>query len=478
MRDKTDAMHDSSHTPSVRLDIWLWAARFFKTRSLSKTNVDSGKVRVNDEPCKPSKALHLGDRVTLVRAQERLEVMVKGLSEVRAGAPLAAGLYQETEASIALRIKEKEANKLARASFQAPATKPDKQARRKITAMTDEFEFAFDAMEALKPSFEQAKNALTAPSLVPVLPPNTRLIRDIDGPAFAHRTIVTIGAFDALHLGHQAILRHIIQRGKRQALSTAVVCFEPLPREYFKAPSFMRVCAARDKFELMDQMGVQSVAMLRFNQTLVRLSAEAFIEAVLVRRMRAKEIHIGADFRFGNGRTGDVALLIALGEKYDFSVHVFDDVLSMGERISATRVRECLLAGDFAGAKNLLGRPYRYQARVQHGQKLGRSLGFPTANLMWPKANAMRGIFAVMVQFGQGKWLKAVASLGTRPVVNGVEPLLEVHVLDFRGELYGVRLHVEFVAKLRDEWNFPSLDALVAQIKLDVEQTRLTLAHR
>jgi riboflavin kinase / FMN adenylyltransferase len=465
-------------TPAVRLDIWLWAARFFKTRSLCKAHIESGKVRVNDESCKPAKSLHVGDRVSLVRSQERLEVTVKSLSEVRANAVIAASLYAETEASIAQRLKQKEANKLARASFQAPPTKPDKQARRRITALTDDFSDAFDAIEALSPGFDQARSALPTPTLEAPLPPNPRLLRDIHAPSLARQSIVTIGAFDALHLGHQAILRHVIQRAKRLSLGSTCVSFEPLPREYFKAPNFTRVCSVRDKLELMWQMGMQTVALLRFNQALVQLSAEAFVEAVLVRRLRAKEIHIGADFRFGAGRAGDVPMLLALGEKYDFSVHVFDEVAVQGERISATRVRESLLLGDFSQVQSLLGRPYRYQARVQHGQKLGRTLGFPTANLPWTNNSALRGIFAVMVQFGQGKPLKAVASLGTRPVVNGVEPLLEVHILDFRGELYGLRMQVEFVSKLRDEWNFPNLDALVAQIKLDIEQARLALAHR
>jgi riboflavin kinase / FMN adenylyltransferase len=187
--------------------------------------------------------------------------------------------------------------------------------------------------------------------------------------------------------------------------------------------------------------------------------------------------------------------LRALGEKYAFSVHVFEEVRthtstkvlgpdeSDSQRVSATRVRELLMAGDFSAAAILLARPYTYSARVQHGQKLGRTLGFPTANLPWPQhdpvnAMPMRGVYAVCVQFGQAKVFKAVASLGTRPVVQGIEPLLEVHVLDFRGELYGLRMQVEFVAKLREEWNFPNLDALVAQIKIDVDNARAALAHR
>ena len=303
-----------------------------------------------------------------------------------------------------------------------------------------------------------------------------KLSRDLDGAPLCNASVVTIGAFDGLHLGHQAMLGSVVARAVELGVASAVVSFEPLPRSYFKQPGLLRLLSVHKKLSLLQASGIEHLLMLRFNQMLAAMSPEAFIERVLVQRLRAVEIWIGADFRFGAKRAGSIETLRTQGARFGFSVHEFAEVLSAGERVSASAVRAALLAGDFIGVQRQLGRPFRVSARVQTGQQLGRTLGFPTANLPWPNDNPLRGIFTVRVSGAKLHRHPAVASLGTRPVVNGVEPLLEVHLLDFFGDLYGQTLTVEFIAKQREEWNFPDLAALVEQIKLDELQARQILA--
>ncbi len=293
--------------------------------------------------------------------------------------------------------------------------------------------------------------------------------RDIGTTPLSHASVVTIGAFDGLHVGHQAILDALVARAKLLGVASALVSFEPLPRSYFKQPGLLRILSPRKKLALLKISGIDWLLSLRFNKALALMSPEEFIVRVLVQRLAAVEVYVGSDFRFGAQRAGSIATLRQAGAKYGFTVHEFAEVLVDGKRVSASAARAALMAGDFFTATRLLGRPFRYRARVQTGQQLGRTLGFPTANLSWPAENPMRGIFSVRVScaaLGLDRH-PAVASLGTRPVVNGVEPLLEVHLLDFAGNLYGLALTIEFVAKQREEWNFPNLDALVAQIKLD-----------
>ena len=303
-----------------------------------------------------------------------------------------------------------------------------------------------------------------------------KLSRDLLGTALCRKSVVTIGAFDGLHLGHQAMLSSVVARAVALSAVSAVVSFEPLPRRYFKQPGLLRILSVHKKLALLQASGIDHLLMLRFNQALAAMTPEAFVEQVLVKRLQAVEVWIGADFRFGAKRAGSIDTLHALGARYGFSVLEFAQVQVAGERISASAVRAALIDGDFIGVQRRLGRPYRYRARVQTGQQLGRTLGFPTANLPWPSDNPLRGIFAVRVTSAELHRHPAVASLGTRPVVAGVEPLLEVHLLDFSGDLYGQPLTVEFIAKQRDECNFPDLAALVAQIKLDIVQARQILA--
>ena len=307
-----------------------------------------------------------------------------------------------------------------------------------------------------------------------------RLSRDILGGRLpglqAEGSVLSIGAFDGLHLGHQAILQRVVERAKAQGRSSAVLSFAPLPREYFGQPGAFALTSFRQKFALFHEQQLEHWLQLRFNAALATLQPEEFVKAVLVDRLNAREVHVGEDFRFGAKRAGDFSVLQALGKKFDFTVHAFDEVQCAGARVSASKIRAHLAQADFASASRLLGRGYSYQARVQHGQKLGRTLGFPTANLPWPEANPLRGIFAVRVNGAGVCAHPAVASLGTRPAVNGEGLLLEVHLFDFSADLYGKRLEVQFVQKLRDEANFSSLDALVQQIEADARAARVILA--
>ncbi len=303
-----------------------------------------------------------------------------------------------------------------------------------------------------------------------------KINRDLLGAPLCSASVLSIGAFDGLHLGHQAMLSAVVKRAAELGVASALVSFEPLPRSYFKQPGLLRILSVHKKLGLLQASGIDHLLMLRFNQALATMSPEAFIERVLVQRLRAVEVWIGADFRFGAKRAGSIDTLRTHGARFGFSVREFAEVQSAGERVSATAVRAALLEGDFIGVQRRLGRPFRYRARVQTGKQLGRTLGFPTANLPWPNDNPLRGIFTVRVSGAKLHRHPAVASLGTRPVVNGVEPLLEVHLLDFAGDLYGQVLTIEFIAKQREECNFPDLAALVEQIKLDELQARQILA--
>jgi riboflavin kinase/FMN adenylyltransferase len=303
------------------------------------------------------------------------------------------------------------------------------------------------------------------------------LARQIHGSPLSAATVLTIGAFDGLHLGHQALLAHVIGRARELECAAGLVSFEPLPRQFFAREPLLRLQPPAARIAAWRQLGLDLALLLNFNARLAQMEARDFIDAVLVRRMRVQELWVGPEFRFGRDRIGDVALLEQAGREHGFTVQCIALEQFSGQRVSATAVRKALMQSDFLLARELLGRPYRYCRRVIHGRQLGRKLGFPTANLRWlSPASLMSGIFAVRVS-GAGLWHQpAIASLGTRPTVGGVEPLLEVHVFDFDGDLYGQRLEVEFVAKQRDEIKFDTLDALVAQMQLDCEHARALLS--
>lgn len=306
----------------------------------------------------------------------------------------------------------------------------------------------------------------------------SKLFRDVEGKGNCPQgSVVCIGAFDGLHRGHQALVGHVRARARAAGLAAVALSFEPLPREFF-APANppARLLLPRAKFEGLRALGVDLVGLLRFNAAMTAMGAEEFVERVLVRRLSAREVWVGPGFRFGHGRKGDLALLQAMGETLGFRAGEIEPVVDADGRVSASAVRAHLGAGNLEAAALALGRRYVIGGKVVRGKQLGRQLGYPTANLrLAGKRAALGGIFAVWVH-GIGPQPRAgVASLGTRPTVQGVEPLLEAHVFDFDGDLYGRRIEVEFVAKLRDEEKFDDLPALVRQMDRDAEQARRAL---
>ncbi|TWT19975.1 bifunctional riboflavin kinase/FAD synthetase [Luteimonas marina] len=306
----------------------------------------------------------------------------------------------------------------------------------------------------------------------------SRLFRDVDGgPLCPNGSVVCIGAFDGLHLGHRALVRHAVARARALGVDAVALSFEPLPREFFaKDAPPPRLSLARAKIEGLRGLGADVVGLLRFDAKLSAMPAEAFVEAVLAQRLWAREVWVGPEFRFGHRRAGDIHTLHREGERHGFAAGEIEPLLQGGERVSSTRIRQALVDGDFDAAARLLGKPYAVSGRVVRGQQLGRTLGYPTANLRFGgKVPALRGIYATRVHgIGDAPW-PSVSSFGTRPTVGGVEPLLEAHLFDFDGDLYGRRIEVEFVARLRDEEKFPDLPTLVAQMHRDAGEARRIL---
>ncbi len=305
-----------------------------------------------------------------------------------------------------------------------------------------------------------------------------RFFRDVAGPCLAPRgSVVCIGAFDGVHRGHQTVLARVRERAQALGLTPLAISFEPLPREFFaRGAGVGRLTAAGEKVGLLFRAGMQHVLSLRFNAALAAMSAEEFVARVVQQRVNAHEVWVGEGFRFGHKRAGDVALLRDLGRERGFCADEVEPFALHGERVSSTRIRSLLAAGDFAAAAPLLGRRFAIDGHVVRGAQLGRKLGYPTANLRLGRRVApVQGIFAVRVHGVSDRPYAGVASLGVRPTVNGKEPLLEAHLFDFDGDLYGRRLEVEFVAKLRDEEKFPDLDTMVRQIDLDAAQARRIL---
>jgi riboflavin kinase / FMN adenylyltransferase len=288
---------------------------------------------------------------------------------------------------------------------------------------------------------------------------------------------VTIGTYDGVHLGHQALLRRLKEHAAQLALPTVVLTFEPTPREYLApdAPP-ARLTSLRERWRILAGMDLDALLLLRFGERLRNLSGEAFA-SLLARDIGARTVVVGHDFRFGCNGEATAPMLIDAGKRLGFAVDVVPPVTLDGARVSSSGVRDALKRSDFALAERWLGRPYSMRGRVVHGQRLGRDLGFPTANLRIERRRApLQGIFAVRVHGVETTPLRGVASLGTRPTVGGIQTLLEVHVFDFSADLYGREIEVEFVAKLRDEENYPTLDALVAQIHRDVAEARRILS--
>ena len=303
-----------------------------------------------------------------------------------------------------------------------------------------------------------------------------KLSRNVTGPCLApNGSVIAIGAFDGIHRGHQALLLHVRERAKALGCQPIVVSFEPLPRAYFSREPLARLSSVREKLRGFAAAGMSDTLLLRFNAALAAVSAEDFIRTVIVERLAAREVWVGNDFRFGHKREGDVAMLTRLGQSLGFAACMMPAVELDGARVSASRVRVLLAAGEFAGAEPLLGRAFVIDGKVEYGNQLGRTLGYPTANIhLQQRVSPVHGIFAVRVGLGEGEcsW-PGVASLGVRPTVNEVsEPILEVHLFDFDGDVYGQRMSVEFVGKLRDELKFDGLEPLKAQMDNDARMAR------
>lgn len=302
-----------------------------------------------------------------------------------------------------------------------------------------------------------------------------QLVRGLHNLRPQHRgCVATIGNFDGVHRGHQAVLARLFERAAELDLPSCVVIFEPQPREFFApATAPVRLSRLRDKVQLLMDAGVDQVLCLAFNQRLRELSAAAFVQAVLVDGLGVKHLEIGDDFHFGCDRSGDFAFLQLAGAAAGFTVEEAATVELNGARVSSTRVREALQAADFAEAEHLLGRPFSIAGRVVHGQKLGRQLGTPTANVQLKRHRVpLNGVFLVSVEL-DGVPRPGVANIGVRPSVKADGfAHLEVHLLDFAGDLYDRRVSVVFHRKLRDEQRFTSLEALKSAIAADVLAAR------
>lgn len=307
------------------------------------------------------------------------------------------------------------------------------------------------------------------------------LIRGLRNLRARHRgCVATIGNFDGVHLGHQAVLGQLAERAAELGLPTAVITFEPQPQEFFAyAVVPPRLTSFREKMQALRRFSVERVVCLRFNQALADVPAAEFIQRLLVEGLAVRYLVVGDDFRFGKGRQGDFAMLHGAGIKYGFQVAAMHSFTVDGVRVSSTRIREALAKDDLAGAEKLLGRSYRMCGRVVHGDERGRTIGFPTANIhLHRKSSPVRGVYAVEVFGLEKEPLTGMANVGTRPTVGGTESRLEVHLFDFDEDIYGRYVHVDFLHKLRPEHRFDSLEKLVTQIRKDAAAARAFHAVR
>ncbi len=290
--------------------------------------------------------------------------------------------------------------------------------------------------------------------------------------------VATIGNFDGVHLGHRAVFEQLLKRAEESGLPATVVTFEPQPMEFFApdaAPA--RLTRLRDKLDALHSVGIERVVVLEFGTKLAAMGAQVFVRELLVDGLGAKLLYVGDDFHFGKNREGDFQLLQEMGRLNGFAVENMY-TFAMGEaRVSSTRIRQALAAGDLRQAAENLGRPYRICGRVAHGDARGRQIGFPTANLdLHRKVSPLRGVFAVKVYGLGADVVFGVANIGNRPTVEGDSRyLLEVHLFDFDRQIYGSHIQVEFLKRLRDELKFESFDALREQIALDTAQAREVL---
>jgi riboflavin kinase/FMN adenylyltransferase len=299
----------------------------------------------------------------------------------------------------------------------------------------------------------------------PMLPPH-----GLEGAVYA------IGNFDGLHLGHQAVIARAVSLAKEKAAPSALLTFEPHPADFFAGrPVVFRLTPSREKAAVCERLGLTGLVLIHFDAALAGMSAEDFIAKILVDRLGVAAVVVGWDFHFGKGRSGSPATLAEAGKRYGFAVEIVAKVEDEAGAVSSSAVRKALERGDLAAAAKGLGRNYSVSGQVISGQRLGRTLGVPTANIALEPTNRLaHGVYAVVARV-DGRAFPAVASFGTRPTVDEGAPLLEVHLLDFEGDLYGREMEVEFIERIRDELKFDSIPALVAEMTRDKERARAIL---
>lgn len=290
-------------------------------------------------------------------------------------------------------------------------------------------------------------------------------------------SVVTIGAYDGLHLGHEQLLDRVKSASARLGLPSIVMSFEPTPKEFFAAASPpARLMRFREKFEALDSHGVDIFFCPRFDVPMRDISADDFIRRILVHGLGARHIVIGDDFQFARRREGTLEHLQRASRALEFSIEQVPSVIVDGIRVSSTAIRDCLWEGEMQRATALLGRPYRMSGKVVRGERLGRSLGYPTANVdLRRRQSAVMGIFAVRVQGLGERPLDAVASVGDRPTFGGTKPILEVHIFDFDKDIYGEYIHVDFISRLRGQEKYARVEDLVAQMHRDADNARSIL---
>ncbi|MGR7948903.1 bifunctional riboflavin kinase/FAD synthetase [Alcaligenes sp. RM2] len=308
-----------------------------------------------------------------------------------------------------------------------------------------------------------------------------KLYRSLPRRNSTARSAVTIGNFDGVHLGHQAILHRVNEMARQQNLSSCVMTFTPHPRAFFaqrgQRPELIptQISGLRDKVEALHQCGIEQIYLARFNQAMADMSAATFIDEILVQGLNTGWLLVGEDFRYGHKRAGDIEMLREAGKRHGFSVETLHDVADAdGRRISSSEVRTALAVGQLDRARALLGKPFHISGHVIHGQKLGRDIGYPTLNVRVPEHCAARsGVYVVRVHGLTGQALPGIASLGVRPtVIDQGRLLLEVHLLDQRLDAYGKLARIEFLEFVRDEEKFPDLITMIAAIDNDAQRAR------
>lgn len=307
----------------------------------------------------------------------------------------------------------------------------------------------------------------------------TRTLKNIPYEKLSGGSVVTIGSFDGLHVGHMKLLDEVVMRARRGGIPAVVMSFEPTPKEFFSVDSPpARLMSFREKYECLRDYGVDLLFCPRFDAAMRDTAVDTFIRRLLIHALNLKALVVGDDFRFAKNRAGGISDLCRAGDAAGFEVKQVSSVTLDNERVSSGAIRQALACGDLKRAQILLGKPYRMSGTVIEGHKMGRQLGFPTANFnLNRKKSAVMGIFAARVSGVADCPLDAVVSVGTRPTFAGTNVLIEAHLFDFDGDLYGKRIHVDFVEKLRDELKFDSAADLVVQMNVDAKQARSILAQ-